>query len=184
MNEHLKNKFSTCFTRDTEGPPPVVLVPVLCTSNYDYAFSYKWIRSYGANKFHLVHKLILRFREPTPFVVMKGEEISEVRSTGTVKTSRAIICYRRCSPSFIISIFIASILMLSSCGEDQYQIDRKLDIALDTMFLAESKILKPELDSICKTRYETDLPRMVDSIVAMRKKQIAAQIERLKKQPE
>ena len=80
---------------------------------------------------------------------------------------------------FAVNLFLM-LLIASSCGSDQFQIDRKVEAILDTLYPQEAKLINVEMDSICELRFEEELDGLVDSIKAMRKKQIEEKIGQLK----
>ncbi len=82
-------------------------------------------------------------------------------------------------PFFTILLF--SCLFLQSCVEDTFEQDRALRVAVDTLYENEISRLNPILDSLCALRMETEVAKVTDSLIAVRKKAVQETIDRLKK---
>ena len=81
---------------------------------------------------------------------------------------------------YFYSIFI--ILLFFSCTEEAPTTllvkDRNL---IDSLYLKEIGLLKPEFDSLCTLNFDKQVASLVDSILRERQEEIEEQVRRLEK---
>ena len=78
---------------------------------------------------------------------------------------------------FLSASFCA--LCFASCGEaPPMDLNPKQKAMIDTLYRRSTKILRPELDSICETLFEKRVKLAVDSILELRLKEKEALLKR------
>ncbi len=65
-----------------------------------------------------------------------------------------------------------SLFQFSSCTDDNSSLTEKESNAIDSLYNLRKKEIKSRLDTICDSVYQTEFPNIVDSIKAIRKKEI------------
>ena len=70
------------------------------------------------------------------------------------------------------SIFLIIILCSSSCSEEQPELSQTNKFKADSIFRDQEKIVQAEVDSLCKLVYAAIFDAAVDSIAAVRLKEI------------
>jgi len=78
----------------------------------------------------------------------------------------------------MISLWISLLLTQIGCLEEPIELGKKEKILVDTLAIRKTKMLRIELDSICDETFDTRVAVAVDSILAIRKKQIDEIINR------
>lgn len=63
-------------------------------------------------------------------------------------------------------------MVSSSCTDEIRPLSKAEMNMIDTLYISETEILKVELDSLCKLEYDRVYKRSVDSIKAVRLKEI------------
>lgn len=75
-------------------------------------------------------------------------------------------------PIFFFLFWISCFILPMSCVEESERLTRAERKIVDTLVLAETKILRTELDSLCDLNFEASVTRVVDSILAKRLEEI------------
>ena len=84
----------------------------------------------------------------------------------------------------LILILIFSI-SLSSCGEKEktkVRLTSAERVKVDTLYTREVKILRPYLDSLCETKFDSLVAKAVDSLLIVRREEENRLRERIPKQ--
>ncbi len=79
---------------------------------------------------------------------------------------------------FIGFILLANAFCFSSCDENDNVLSEKESNIVDSLYRIKKKELKSKLDTICDSVYNAQFPIFVDSIKAVRKKEILDLMEK------
>ena len=78
-------------------------------------------------------------------------------------------------------LFLGILAITSSCTEEPPPYlsakDREL---IDTLYIRELRVLRPQLDSLCEARFDEEVERKVDSMLEVRRAEEARLRERIK----
>lgn len=73
---------------------------------------------------------------------------------------------------FLKTLFLTSALLFGACEGPEKPLDADTRQFIDSVATEHIRLAREQLDSQCKTQHTTVLPRMVDSLKAVRKKEI------------
>lgn len=73
---------------------------------------------------------------------------------------------------FSISLLLCFLICTSSCTDEVRPLSKTDLNAIDTLYLNQTKSMKTELDSLCKVEYKKTYQGALDSIKAVRLKEI------------
>lgn len=80
------------------------------------------------------------------------------------------------------SSFLLLVFLCASCGDSGSKpLDAKTRQAIDSISAEHIRLARIELDSQCARQHTTELPRLVDSIRAVRERQIREKLKGLAK---
>ncbi len=84
------------------------------------------------------------------------------------------------SYGLVISIALFFVISMNSCDEEVTTLSRTNKIKADSIVRDQEKILKIEIDSLCKIQYQLTFDQAIDSISAVRLKEIEKYIPKKK----
>ncbi len=74
-------------------------------------------------------------------------------------------------------LLLAVLSFLGACAEEApVSLDQEARVLIDTMYIQEVRVLRPELDSLCELEFEDRVAELVDSLLPIRR----AEEERLR----
>jgi hypothetical protein len=83
---------------------------------------------------------------------------------------------------YLVLIFWGNLLLgLSSCDASSAPLDADSRLRIDTTVVAINRKTQLEIDTACKRARNTELPRLIDSIKQVRKKEIESQLRSIPK---
>ncbi|MBU6341169.1 MAG: hypothetical protein KGS48_06705 [Bacteroidetes bacterium] len=77
--------------------------------------------------------------------------------------------------------YLPVLFFLSACAGSEPPLDADARLRIDTTVLAINRKVQAEIDSNCKRALQTELPRLVDSIMQLRRREIDAQLRSIPK---
>lgn len=72
---------------------------------------------------------------------------------------------------------LAGMLLLLSCGKREVEIDRETRTVIDTIAAKEIRLLNEELDSLCTAKFDRMVLQVLDSILAVREREVQSYIK-------
>jgi hypothetical protein len=83
---------------------------------------------------------------------------------------------------YLVLIFWGNLLLgLLSCDATSAPLDADSRLRIDTTVVAINRKTQLEIDNTCKLAHNTELPRLIDSIKQVRKREIEAQLRSIPK---